>query len=518
MPQTTGFTLSPLVEAVRKALPDRELYLVGGAVRDALLGQVSHDLDFCVPESAIGLARKVAHTLAADFYVLDEDYDAARVIVRGEAGGVASRDFLDFTSFRLERNAPQRRAEARAKTTLEDDLRRRDFTINAIAYDLGAGALLDPLHGAADLRLKIIRACSPAAMQDDPIRILRGVRMATTFDCRIEPATRQAMKEAVQGLPKISPERMRDELFKTLDGRRPDASMRALELLGVFPYMLPELQALKGVQQSAPHVADVWDHTLRVMQHLEGMLAALAPTVDAGEKNADLFTGLLSLRLGRYREQLTAHFVASLNPERSIRALLFFAALYHDVSKPATRTVDETGRIRFLGHEGSGAEVAAERARALNLSNDEVGRLQTIIANHMRFHFHSNRLQGEARPPTRKAIYRFFRDTGEAGVDLVLLGLADLRGTRGPTLDQEGWTSALDVARILLENYWERPQEAVSPPRLMDGNEVMAELGLAPGPLLGELLAAIREAQAEGQVADREQALRFARGWLKQRD
>ncbi len=518
MPHTTGFALPPLVDAVRNALPDQEIYLVGGAVRDALLGHVSHDLDFSVPENAIELGRRVANRLGADFYVLDEGFDAARVIVRADSGGKASRDFLDFTSFRPAKDGlANRRAAQGQRTKLEDDLRGRDFTINAIAYSLQAASILDPLGGGGDLRAKSIRACSPTAMKDDPIRILRGVRLAAGLDFKIDLATRTAMKQAVQGLPAISPERQRDELFKTLDGRRPDACMRALEMLGVFPHMLPELQALKGVEQSAPHVADVWEHTLSVMQYLDGILQAIAPDF-GGEKNNDLFTGLLSLRLGRYREQFAAHFADALNPDRSIRALLFFAALYHDVSKPATKTIDPTGRIRFLGHEGSSAEVAAERARAFNLSNDEVGRVQTIIASHMRFHFHSNRLEGEQQPPTRKAIYRFFRDTGEAAVDLMLLGLADLRGTRGHTLTQEAWTGALDVARILLENYWERPHEAVAPPRLLDGNQVMAELGLKPGPLLGELLEAIREAQAEGEISSREQALGFARDWLKKRE
>ena len=519
MPHTIGFILPPQVETVRNVLPDQEIYLVGGAVRDALLGKVSHDLDFSVPQDAIGRARRVANALGADFYILDEAFDAARVIVRTSPGEPPNpaRDFLDFTSFRASKNGLENRIAERGRvSTLEDDLRGRDFTINAIAFDLRAGTILDPLGGAADLRAKSVRACWPTSMQDDPIRILRGVRLAAALDFKIDPATRKAMKEAVTGLPSISPERQRDELFKTLDGKRPEASLRALEILGVFPHMLPELAAMKGVEQSAPHVADVWQHTLSVMQHLDGILAALAPDYDA-ENNSDLFTGLLSLRLGRYREQFASHFAAALNPERSMRALLFFAALYHDVSKPATKTVDETGRMRFFGHEASGAEVAAERARTFNLSNDEVGWVRTVIANHMRFHFHSNKLEGEEQPPTRRAIYRFFRDTGGAAVDLILLGLADLRGTRGPMLTQETWTSALDVARIMLENYWEKPQEAVAPPRLLDGNEAMRELDLKPGPLLGEVLAAIREGQAAGEVSSREEAIAFGREWLSKR-
>ena len=133
----------------------------------------------------------------------------------------------------------------------------------------------------------------------------------------------------------------------------------------------------------------------------------------------------------------------------------------------------------------------------------------------MRFHFFTSRLENDHQEPSRKAIYRFFRDAGEAGVDVVILGLADLRGVRGPTLTQEDWTAALDVARILLENYWERPEETVAPPRLLDGNDLMKELNLQPGRVIGLLLEAIREGQAIGKIRTREQALDYAREQLK---
>jgi tRNA nucleotidyltransferase/poly(A) polymerase len=200
-----------------------------------------------------------------------------------------------------------------------------------------------------------------------------------------------------------------------------------------------------------------------------------------------------------------------LNADRSVRAVLFFAALYHDVQKPATKSIDDAGRIRFFDHDIQGAEVASSRGREFHLSNDEIERIQKIVKHHMRFHFFTSRLEGDKQEPSRKAIYRFFRDTGEAGVDLVLLGLADLRGTRGHTLSQESWTAALDIARILLENYWEKPQETVAPPRLLDGNELMKELNLEPGRIVGQLLEAIREGQATGKILTREEALEFAR-------
>jgi putative nucleotidyltransferase with HDIG domain len=492
------FSYSPLIDKVRVALPGQEIYLVGGAVRDMLRNRLSHDLDFALPANGIALARKVANALDADFMVLDADRDTGRVIFTDADG---TRTFLDFATYRN-------------GATLEADLRARDFTMNAIAYDIHAGTIIDPLNGASDLRAKVIRACSPTALQDDPVRILRAIRQAAAFDFKIEIETRQAMKTFAEYLPNISPERQRDEVFKILEGPKPDSSMRALEMLGVFPYLMPELSDMKGVTQSLPHIYDVWEHTLSVLRHLEGILTALRIGYSAEETN-DMFTGLLTLRLGRFREQIAAHFAESLNTDRSVRSALFFAALYHDVQKPATRTVDESGRIRFFDHDVKGAEVAAQRARTFNLSNDEVERIQKIILHHMRFHFFTSRIEGDQQEPSRKAIYRYFRDAGEAGIDLVLLGLADLRGIYDHTLTQETWVAALDVARILLENYWEKPEQVIAPPRLLDGNELMRELNLHPGRIIGQLLEAIREGQATGKIKTREQALKFAREELQ---
>lgn len=489
-----SFTLPPLIKKIMDILPaDQEIYLVGGAVRDLLYSRISSDFDFALPSNGISLARKVANAINADFLPLDDERDTGRVVVTNEDG---SRIFLDFAVYR--------------GANLDEDLRARDFTMNAMAYNLRDETIIDPLEGGNDLRAKIIRACSQTSLSDDPVRILRAVRQAAGFGFKIEKNTRELMKQASGQLERVSPERLRDEIFKMLKGPKPDAAMRALDMLGVFPHLMPELIPMKGVEQSEPHMYEVWTHTLAVLDYLDQIISALRVGHDADKAN-DMFTGLLTLRLGRYREQIVEHFSKSVNVDRTLRSLLFFAALYHDVSKPDTKTVEESGRIRFFNHDIKGAEVAAERARAFNLSNDEVERLSNIIRNHMRIHFFADRVINEKEMPSRKAIYRFFRDSGEAGIDLVLLGLADLRGTRAHALTIETWNAYLDIARILLENYWERPEEIISPPRLLNGNDLMNELNLKPGPAIGQLLEAIRENQASGKIENREQALIFAR-------
>jgi putative nucleotidyltransferase with HDIG domain len=406
------------------------------------------------------------------------------------------RYHLDFASFR--------------GSDLESDLRKRDFTINAVAIDIREPEkLIDPLGGASDLVARQLRTCSPTSFGDDPLRILRCVRQAVEFELRITPDTRRQLGQALPGLARVSPERVRDELFRILDGRKPVVALRTLDMLGVLAYVLPELDALKGVTQSLPHVDDVWTHTLNTAQKLADLLDGLQPEYSE-EGAANWAMGLVSIRIGRYREQLHAHLAEALHPERSLRALLMLAALYHDVGKPATRQVEEDGRVRFLEHEHLGARMAHQRGVWLHLSNAENERLTTIVRQHMRPLLLAQ--SGEA--PTRRAIYRFFRDTGPAGVDICLLSLADSLATYGAGLPQGVWTQQLDVTRTLLEAWWEQAEEKVAPPALLNGRDLMSIFGLSQGPEIGRLLEEIREAQASGDIKERDEALDLARSRL----
>ena len=505
MPTVIPLTFSPLLDSIRAAIPDGlTVYLVGGAVRDAFLGRETHDLDFTLEREAIKLARRIADALKADFYPLDAERDTGRVLVTNADG---RRTFLDFASFR--------------GAELEADLAGRDFSLNAIAFNLRDNTIHDPLGGVMDLKEKRLRACSASAFTDDPVRILRGIRLAAAFGFHLLPETRELMKEAAGRLGTISAERLRDELFRMLDGPQPAACLRSLDLLDALDKILPELSRLKGVEQIPPHVHDVWEHTLAVVSHLESILAALRPDYNpdppfGGRQASDWFNGLLVLRIGRYRQQLGDILSTPLIAGRTLRSLLFLAALYHDAAKPQAKKVDEEGQLRFWGHDQQGAEMAVERARRLALSRDEIQRLEIVIQNHMRIHFHTNRLVREGKPPSRRAIYRYFRDTGEAGVDICLLTLADLRATYEQTLPEETWAACLDVIRMMLEAWFEKREERVAPALVVDGNDLMREFSLKPGALVGKLIEAIREAQATGEVSTREQALALARVRLEQ--
>lgn len=495
-----GRTLPPvLLQVLERLNPDQEIYLVGGGVRDLLLNRSGPDLDLVVPTGAIDVSRRLANSLGADFVVLDADRDIARLILHEPDG---PRHMVDIAGFR-------------GRKTLEQDLRDRDFTINAIAYDLRRDTLLDPMGGAGDLRAKQIRACSNEAFRNDPVRILRAVRLANTLGFKIEARTRNQMRDATEGLARLTAERLRDELFRILAGPKPEVVVRALDVLDALKHILPEIPPMKGIAQPPPHVHDTWGHTLATVQNLGTILDSLE-TDAASERRQDLMTGLLVGTLGGYAHRVAEHLQTSLNPDRPHRGLLCFAALYHDSGKPTTHSRDESGRVRFIEHELKGADLAERRGQALRLSALEVERIRTIVLNHMQFGFMAKHLLEDGSDPTGRSIYRFFRAAGPAGIDLVLLGLADLRAKQGPLLSQKTWKAALDVARVLVQHYWERPSVAVAPPRLVDGTDLMQALAISPGPIVGRLLEMIREAQAGGEITSRPEALEFARARLKE--
>lgn len=491
---------SPYLTQIRKALdgitPRPEVYLVGGSVRDALLGRPSQDLDFIIMRRSLQTARAVADALGGAYFTLDEDFQVGRVVLNA---GMHPRQEFDFVLVQ--------------GGDLQADLRNRDFTMNAMAVSLDdLDTLIDPLGGAQDLLQKKLVPCTRGAFIDDPVRVIRAVRMTAAFDLTISPEVRALIPPAAARLNQVSPERARDEFLKMLGAPRPSVSLRLLDHFGVLGLLIPEITALKGETQSPPHIYDVWEHSLHTVQALESILTLLDENYKPdNEMGGDLFSGLLSGLLGRYRQQITAHLAEQLVPDRPYRPLIFLAALLHDFTKPRHRTVEESGRIRFIGHEVSGAKQIAERGASLKLSNTEIQRLVRIMHDHMR-PFQAARAGEEL---TKRAIHRFWRDNGPSGVDVVLVALADLRGIYGHTLTKELMESHLEDARELLEAYFEHP-EVVSPPVLLDGNDLMEAFDLEPGPRIGALLDLLREAQAAGEVDSREQALEYLSAQLDQ--
>ncbi|MCC6146216.1 MAG: CCA tRNA nucleotidyltransferase [Anaerolineaceae bacterium] len=493
-----NFIDSPILQQVSKisqANPAETgpVYLVGGAVRDLLLQYEPHDLDFTMHRNVRSFAKKVADLLGGAFYMLDEERDTARVLYNDPKRG---RFSIDFASLR--------------GADIHADLKNRDFTINAMAVAVhDCERLIDPLNGAQDLKDKVLRICSNTALHDDPVRTLRAARLTVQMDLHITPETLKALRRAVPLLATVTVERRRDELFKILDGEKPHTAFQLMDILGMLPFLVPELELLKDLKQPAPHVFDVWEHTLAALREMTTLFSFLVG--DYQEEANNLMVGLAVLRLGRYRVELAKHFEEWLNPNRSRRSLLAFGLLYHDSGKASTISTDEEGRLHFYEHEHESARLVKSRARELALSQAEGDYLKTLVGNHMRLHHLINSNVSEL---SRRTKYRYFRATGAVGIDMALLSLADTLATWQTTLQPDLWQRELDLCRWLFDTWWGQNETVVRPRALITGRDILEHFNLEAGPKIGIMLEVVREAQASGELESSEEAFKLLEEWL----
>jgi tRNA nucleotidyltransferase/poly(A) polymerase len=454
------------------------VYIVGGAVRDAYLHRPIKDVDLATPGDAIKLARQLANHLNGDIFVMDKERDVARVFLETAEGRLT----IDVAHFRGD--------------DLLADLLGRDFTLNAIATDLRGylDQFIDPLNAEADLERGILRRCTPISLQDDPIRALRGVRQSVQLGLRIEPETLKDIRAHVHRLMDTSPERVRDELFNLLLLDKPAAALRIADTVGLLTHIFPELVPLHGLTQAKPHITDIWQHTLLVVEKLQQIITAISPRrTDATAAVFDL--GMFVIQIDRYRWQLNTHLDEKGANERGHRAVLLLAALLHNAGK-GILSPDSTGDI------AESVGIAETRADALRLSNPEKKRLLTAIAHYRRV------LDTPEFTVLEK--HRFWYTLGVAGVDVCLLALADYLGTVHTAIEQDIWLKLVDRVRDLFSAWYDLHDSVVKPPSLVNGNDLMTHFNLAAGPIIGTLLDAIREAQVVGDVTTADEAYALA--------
>ncbi len=465
----------PFFQAFDEVLRELGLsaYLCGGTVRDLLLNRPFRDVDVVLPERVFTAAQAFGSKINAPYFVLDKERQVARVVCGGGN--------WDFSGFR--------------NSTIEGDLRKRDFTINALAVlweDFYPGqkldTLIDPHGGLQDLQQKKIRTVAEDSLEEDPLRMLRAFRIQAELHFETEPVVLEQIERIHSKIQDVAVERISEELDRIL--LQPDSAKtwKAIGNSALFGSLYPELRPMQGCEQGGFHHLDVWQHTVEAMVYFEDLLLRL-----------DEFFPDHAPFLKTYLESISGTL------ERA--RLLKWALLLHDIGKPATRELKEPGRYRFHGHDHAGADMAEKLLKRFKFARKDIQTIVAIVEHHLR---PLNLFNQEDRD-----YFRFFRAAGQEAIGIILIAYGDMSSARGPLADP----SRMDEYRSLMDDLFKYYREVYYPtvntPELIKGRDLMVVFQLKPGPILGQILKEVREAQLTGLLRTRDQALEFASKMLK---
>ncbi|MBO0769508.1 MAG: HDIG domain-containing protein [Solirubrobacterales bacterium] len=451
--------MTPLAELA--SLTD-SAWLVGGAVRDELLGRSCTDFDLALEGDARRVARSLGRATGANSFALSDAFGAWRVTAADRSWQV---DLTPLTG-----------------ATLEADLANRDLTINAIARPVGGGELIDPFGGAKDLAARRLKMVSDASFVSDPLRVVRLARLAAGLGFEIDPATLAAAGSAAAALPQVAGERLFAELKQIVAGEDPVKGLSLLASVGALAVLLPELDALHGVEQSAYHHLDVYEHTLAVLEY------AAAPPLSAPG-------------LEQFLDQPLAD-------DMSRREALRWGALMHDIAKPQTQGVSPEGKITFYGHDEQGAELARGILSRLRASERLISHVGALTRHHLTLGFMVHR-----QPLSARDVYDYLARTEPVGVDVTLLSVADRLATRGRNAERaidKHVALATEILPAALDWQSDRPRSPIR------GDVLATALGREPGPWLSGAIDELTRARYAGEIEPTpEAAVEHARAWLE---
>lgn len=463
----SGGSLNDMIQIDTKIFPEtRGAFIVGGSIRDMLCGRLPTDYDVAVIGNALEFARRV------------ESRTSGRLVKIGKPGRMILRVIGE--------NSVVDVAETKAGS-IEQDLRARDFTINAMAYELSSQRLIDPLQGQQDLRDRTIRMVSEDSFSQDPLRLLRAFRMAAAFQFEIEAQTSASIQKQAALIQHPAKERVREEFFKMLQCARAHPYLCRMADAGVLFYILPELSALKLCPQNRHHQFDALEHTLNAFYQLEQLLTA----------------GLKSLQIkGR---PLADAIGAEQVP------LLKFSMLLHDIGKPDAQSTDKDGRLHFYDHERRGAKMAGAICRRLKCSNRDADTISFLVRHHMRPFFVFAALQKQTA--ARRAVTRFFMKCAANTPALLIMAAADMLGKTERRGEQ---TSAfINFIRQLMIDFETNHKPRKSRPRLITGHDLRAEFGLEPSAVFKKILARVEEERLSRSDMTRQEALDLVRKLIR---
>lgn len=472
----------PIWNKILSFIKDRgtKTYLVGGYLRDLLIEKPSLDIDLVTEEESFPFAQDLAVCLKGSSFLMDEVYRISRIVLKEDAGRT-----IDISTYRDE---------------ITSDLKHRDFTIDSLALDLQKfiaeeeanfpDDLMDAGRSWDDLANSIIRANSPLSFKEDPLRLLRALRLSGTLNFRLEKETLSAIERDSNLLKEAAPERISSELFYIFALPSSAAVLRLADNLGLLKAIIEEVEDLKGISQNGYHHLDVWNHTLLTVEMIESIVSQL------------------HTYFGKYQEEIIHHLQREVQENISRLSLLKFAALLHDLGKPKARFVDEEGRIRFFGHPKLSEEMAGIICRRLRLSKKACRMAVSIIKAHMRPGF-------LVKSFTERAKYRFLMNLGEEAIEVLLLSLADGFAAQGPLSSSQMLESHKKLVSELACESFQKRKKQVRKRKLLTGHDLIKDFGLKPGPKIGKLLSELEEAELMGKIKDKESALKLASDLLR---
>ncbi len=420
-------------------------YIVGGSIRDIILGKSPFDYDIAVFGNPEKFAKKIAAKKSDHIIELGKkEYKIIRVI--------SDNKIFDISSAKGQ--------------TIEDDLFKRDFTINAMACSLSSGKIIDCTGGMNDLADKKIRMVSDTAFKKDPVRLIRAYRMGASLNFEIDPNTVSAIRKNAKLIKNSAGERIRSEFLRILQAPKSHHFISQMADTGLLFAIFPELGKLKGCIQNKFHQYDVFEHTMKAFYHLEN---------------------ILNNKITRSIDENTA-------------SLLKFAILFHDTGKPLVKRTDNEGNVRFYGHSKKGAEITKGISSRLKLSTKEKYFIDFIIRNHVDpLHLFSAKSKGTL---TNKGITRFFIKCGNNTQCLLLHSIADIKGK-----GDKGNEEFIEFAKNMILKYFSEFKPRKKMPALITGNDLINEFGLSPSPLFKIIISKVEEARLSNQINTRQEAL-----------
>ena len=468
-----------LLEDLRRLFSEEasEVYLVGGFLRNLVLKKPTADIDLCITGSGQAASAKISGYFKAPQVALDAGNDVFRVIL------------------------PAFQLDISGTADITANLTRRDFKLNAMAAPLSAvhqgrlpvNSIIDPMQGLPDIENRVIQVTSADVFSADPIRLLRAIRLSAELGFALDGQTQSLITTHAALISTVAGERIREELLKLLETSQPGIWEKCLEL-GLLLNIFPELTPCCRHPQPYEHTWDVLEHSIKTIYALDAILGRSVWPY----QNPEIITEI-------YRESgFEKYFAGKISGTSSIRTLTKLAALLHDIAKPQTRSTDPDGRIRFTGHPLEGSRLSSQILTRLRFSKKEILMVEKMVCYHLR----PVQMNPDGQLPSAKAIYRYFRDLGEAAESTLYLSLADHLATDGPNLMVANWQEHVNiVAHILSEQ--KKQLTRLVPKRLVTGTDLIERFNLRPGPRIRTLLGEITEAQAAGEIKNRQEAFKF---------